>query len=128
MKEVVDMFFKRVEVPSYHLPGVVFETWLLEELPIEFIVALQRLYLFQQACVVAVWVPKEDGVVVQHVGFWVAVGAPIDWDAAGTDGMEDFLCDVAFYRGVLGTDVELVLLEEFGFVVVVFRLQLIGVM
>ena len=47
MKEVVDMFFKRVEVPSYHLPGVVFETWLLEELPIEFIVALQRLYLFQ---------------------------------------------------------------------------------
>ena len=127
MKEVVDMFFKRVEVPSYHLPGVVFETWLLEELPIEFIVALLRLYLFQQACVVAVWVPKEDGVVVQHIGLGVIVRSPIDRDATGAYSVEYFFGDVALDGGVLGTDVELILLEELGFVVVVFCLQLVGV-
>ena len=41
--------------------------------------------------------------------------------------MEHLFGDIAIDGGVLGADVELILLEELGFVVVVFRLQLVGV-
>ena len=41
--------------------------------------------------------------------------------------MEEFLGDVALDRGVLRADVEAVLLQEFGFVVVELRLQFVGV-
>ena len=73
MKEVVDMLFKRVEVPSYHLPGVVFETWLLEEFAVAGGAVLQFFYLFQQGAVISVGVPEKDSVVVKHVGFGVIV-------------------------------------------------------
>ena len=121
------MLLQSFKVSGHHLPCIGLQAGLLVELAVEVGVVLQILNLSQQSIVVAVGVPEEDGVVVQHVWFGVIVGSPVDRDASRAYSVEYFFGDVALGGGVLGTDVELILLEELGFVVVVFRLQLVGV-
>ena len=67
------MFFEVVEVVGYYLPGIGSQTRLLEELSVELVVGLQLLYLSEQGAVVTTGIPEEDGVVVEHIGFGVAV-------------------------------------------------------
>lgn len=126
-EEVVEALLQFGEVGCHHLPGVVLQAGLFEEVFVLLWIALQICYLVQEGAVVAVGVPEEDGVVVEDVGFGVAAGAPVDGYAAGADAVEEFFGDVALDRGVLRADVEAVLLQEFGFVVVELRLQLVGV-
>lgn len=125
--EVVDVLLQLGEVGCHCLPGVVLQAGLFEKVFVLLWIALQVCYFLQEGAVVAVWVPEKDGVVVEDVGFGVAVGAPVDGYAAGAYAVEEFLGDVALDRGVLRADVEAVLLQEFGFVVVELRLQLVGV-
>lgn len=126
-EDVVDVLLQLGEVGCHCLPGVVLQAGLFEEVFVLLWIALQVGYLLQEGAVVAVGVPEEDGVVVEDVGFGVAVGTPVDGYAAGAYAVEEFLGDVALDRGVLRADVEAVLLQEFDFVVVELRLQLVGV-
>lgn len=121
------MSFETFKISSHHLPSIGFEAGMLEELAVAGGIGLQLRYLLQQGAVVTIWVPKEDSVVVEHVGFRVTIGAPVNGDATGAYGVEYFLGDITFNGGVLGTDVELILLEELGLVVVVFCLEFISV-
>ena len=121
------MLLQSFKVSGHHLPCIGLQAGLLVELAVEVRVVLQFLNLSQQGAVVAVRVPEEDGVVVQHVWFWVVVRSPVDRDATGAYSVEYFFGDVALDGGIFGADVELILLEEFGFVVVKLRLQLVGI-
>lgn len=121
------MLLQSFKVSGHHLPGIVFEAGLLVELAVVGGGVLQILNLSQQSTVVAVGVPKEDGAVVEDVGFGVIVRSPVDRDASRAYSVEYLFSDIALDGGVLGADVELILLEELGFVVVVFRLQLVGI-
>ena len=64
---------------------------------------------------------------VEDVGLGIVVRSPIDRDASRANSVEYLFGDIAFDGGVLGADVELILLEELGFVVVKLRLQFVGV-
>ena len=121
------MLLQSFKVSGHHLPCIGLQAGLLVELAVEVRVVLQFLNLSQQGAVVTIWIPEEDGVVVQHIWFRVVVRSPVDRDASRAYSVEYLFSDIALDGGVLGADVELILLEELGFVVVVFRLQLVGV-
>ena len=121
------MLLEVVEIVGYYLPCIGLQAWLLVELAVEVGVVLQFLTLSQQGVVVAIGIPEEDGVVVQHVGFGVVVRTPVDGDAARTYCVENLLGNITLYRGVLGANIKLILFEEFGFIVVESALQFVGV-
>lgn len=121
------MPFQSFKVSGHHLPSVGLQTRLFVELAVEGGLFLQFFNLSQQGAVVTVMVPEEDGVVVEDVGLGVIVRSPVDRDASRAYGVEYLFGDIALDGGVLRADVELILLEEFGFVVVKLRLQFVGV-
>ena len=67
-EEVVEVLLQFGEVGCRHLPGVVLQAGLFEEVFVLLWIALQVCYLLQEDAVVAVGVPEEDGVVVEDVG------------------------------------------------------------
>ena len=112
------MLLQSFKVSGHHLPCIGLQAGLLVELAVEGGLVLQFLNLSQQGAVVTVMVPEEDGVVVQHLGLWIVVRTPVYRDAPGTYSVEYFFSDIALDGGVLRTDVELILFEEFCLIVI----------
>ena len=121
------MLFQPLEIPGHHSPCVWLQTGLLVELAVEGGLVLQFLNLSQQSAVVTVRVPEENGIVVEHIGLWVTIRPPVDGYTAGAYGVEDLFGNVSLNKGILWANVELVLLEEFGFVVVEAGFQFVSV-
>ena len=67
------MPFQSFKVSSHHLPSVGLHTRLFVELAVEGGLVIQFFNLLQQGVAVTIWIPEEDGIVVEDVGLGVIV-------------------------------------------------------